>query len=148
MAEVDELSAKGLLKFVCKFADADASLVITGEYSGDTALAEKLRHARINRSVKYADGMTKQTGDKGIDGRIYFATKHGLTAMVLSVKGGKPRPTDVRDLRGVPADQPDTEMVEFLSLEAPSKAMLEAGPLAGHCEHDGIKYDPVHFLTL
>jgi len=45
--------------------------------------------------------LTKKTGDKGIDGRMYFETKEGLKCMVLSVKGGGIRPTDLRDLRGV-----------------------------------------------
>jgi hypothetical protein len=90
---------------------------------------------------------TKKTGDKGIDGRMYFETKDGLKAMVLSVKGGKLRPTDVRDLRGTLADMPDTEMAGFLSLQEPSKAMLEAGSLAGQYEYGGVKYDRVQFLT-
>jgi hypothetical protein len=45
------------LKFVCKFVDTDASLVITDEYSGYNGLAAKMRHARINHSVQYADGL-------------------------------------------------------------------------------------------
>ncbi len=90
---------------------------------------------------------TKKTGDKGIDGRMYFETKDGLKAMVLSVKGGKLRPTDVRDLRGVLADMSDTEMAGFLSLQEPSKAMREAASLAGQYEYGGIKYDRLQFLT-
>jgi transposase-like protein len=57
VAEADDLSAKGLLKFVCKFVDTDDSLVITDEYSGYNGLAAKMRHARINHSVQYADGL-------------------------------------------------------------------------------------------
>ncbi len=57
VAEANDLSAKGLLKFVCKFVDTGASLVITDEYSGYNALAAKMRHARINHSVQYADGL-------------------------------------------------------------------------------------------
>ncbi len=56
VAEANDLSAKGLLKFVCKFVDTDAALVITDEYSGYNALARKMRHARINHSIRYADG--------------------------------------------------------------------------------------------
>ena len=91
---------------------------------------------------------TKKTGDKGIDGRMYFETKDGLRCMVLSVKGGKLRPTDVRDLRGVMADLPDTEMAGFLSLQEPSKAMLEAGAQAGQFAYGGAKYDRMQFLTV
>jgi DNA modification methylase len=91
---------------------------------------------------------TKKTGDKGVDGRMYFETKEGLKCMVLSVKGGKLRPTDVRDLRGVLADQPDTEMAGFLSLQEPSKAMREAASLSSQYEYGGIKYDRMQFLTV
>jgi len=91
---------------------------------------------------------TKKTGDKGVDGRMYFETKAGLRCMVLSVKGGKLRPTDVRDLRGVLADQPDTEMAGFLSLQEPSKAMREAAALPSQYEYGGVKYDRMQFLTV
>ena len=90
---------------------------------------------------------TKKTGDKGIDGRMYFETQHGLKAMVLSVKGGKLRPTDVRDLVGVLSHEPDTEMAGFLSLQEPSKAMREAAAKAGQYTYSGVKYDRVQFLT-
>jgi DNA modification methylase len=91
---------------------------------------------------------TKKTGDKGIDGRMYFETRGGLKAMVLSVKGGKLRPTDVRDLRGVLADEPETEMAGFLSIQEPSKAMREAASLAGQYEYAGVLYDRIQFLTV
>jgi adenine specific DNA methylase Mod len=45
--------------------------------------------------------MQKKVADKGIDGRIYFETPKGPKDMVLSVKGGNIRPTDILDLRGV-----------------------------------------------
>jgi DNA modification methylase len=90
---------------------------------------------------------TKKTGDKGIDGRMYFETQHGLKAMVLSVKGGNLRPTDVRDLIGVMANEPDTELAGFLSLHEPSKAMREAAAKAGQYTYSGVKYDRVQFLT-
>lgn len=91
---------------------------------------------------------TKKTGDKGIDGRMYFETQHGLKQMVLSVKGGKLRPTDVRDLVGVLAHENDTEMAGFLSLQEPSKAMREAAAKAGQFTYGGEKYDRVQFLTV
>ena len=68
--------------------------------------------------------------------------------MVLSVKGGKLRPTDVRELRGVMADQLNVEIARFLLLEEPTKAMREAVVLAGQYEYKGIMYDRIQFLTV
>ncbi len=90
---------------------------------------------------------TKKTGDKGIDGRMYFETREGLKAMVLSVKGGKLRPTDVRDLQGVFATESETEMAGFLSLQEPSKAMREAAAKSGQYVYGDIAYDRLQFLT-
>jgi DNA modification methylase len=91
---------------------------------------------------------TKKTGDKGVDGRMYFETKEGLKAMVLSVKGGKLRPTDVRDLIGVLANATDTALAGFLSLEEPSVKMREAAAECGQYEYNGIMYDRLQFLTV
>jgi len=91
---------------------------------------------------------TKKTGDKGIDGRMYFETQHGLRQMVLSVKGGKVRPTDVRDLVGVLSGENDTEMAGFLSIQEPSKAMKEAAAKAGQYTYNEVTYDRVQFLTV
>ncbi|MGA7676509.1 MAG: site-specific DNA-methyltransferase, partial [Rhizomicrobium sp.] len=90
---------------------------------------------------------TKKTGDKGIDGRMYFETGKNLKYMVLSVKGGHLRPTDVRDLIGTMNGEQDCEMAGFLSLQEPSKAMREAGAKAGQYTYEGTKYDRVQFLT-
>lgn len=99
--------------------------------------------------VERAGGFpTKKTGDQGIDGRMYFETQKGLKAMVLSVKGGKLRPTDVRDLRGVLSGESETEMAGFLSLQEPSKAMREDAAKAGQYTYGDVKYDRVQFLTV
>lgn len=54
--EAGELSAKGLSKFVARFVDTAASLIITDEYKGYNRLAAMMRHARINHQVAYAHG--------------------------------------------------------------------------------------------
>jgi DNA modification methylase len=91
---------------------------------------------------------TKKTGDKGIDGRMYFETKEGLKCMVLSVKGGGIRPTDLRDLRGVLERDRDMTMAGFLSMKQPSKAMWEEAATAGQFEYGGVKYDRMQLLTV
>lgn len=75
------------------------------------------------------DGLpTKRTGDRGIDGRVYL--KDGAH-IVLPVKGGTIRPTDLRDLRGVPEREPDPKGTLFLSLKEPTKKMRQEAATAG-----------------
>jgi len=92
--------------------------------------------------------MLKKVADKGIDGRMYFETKEGLKAMVLSVKGGKIRPTDLRDLRGVLERESDTELAGFLCLQEPTRAMREEAATAGQFKYGNVKYDRMQLLTV
>ena len=100
-------------------------------------------------AVEYVGGFpTKKTGDKGIDGRIYFETKKDLGVMVLSVKGGNIRPTDIRDLIGVLSVEHGCELAGFISNKEPSKAMKAAAGQAGQWEYEGVAYDRVQLLTV
>ncbi|WKW51348.1 DNA methyltransferase [Rhodomicrobium lacus] len=91
--------------------------------------------------------MQKKVADRGIDGRLYFEKKGELGEMVLSVKGGKLRPTDVRDLRGV-MEREGSEMGGFLSLQEPSKAMRGEAADAGIYEYGGVQYQRLQLLTV
>ena len=100
-------------------------------------------------AAEYVDGFpTKKTGDKGIDGRIYFELDDELGVMVLSVKGGTVRPTDIRDLRGVLADDPDAALGGFITMREPSKKMREAAAEAGMWEYLGVDYPRIQILTI
>jgi hypothetical protein len=98
----------------------------------------------------------RKTGDMGIDGRIYFEvleekdkrTSRKLCNMVLSVKGGNVKPTDIRDLRGVLEREKDTEMAGFISLHEPTKAMRQEADLAGYYEYQETKYPRIQLLTV
>lgn len=91
--------------------------------------------------------MQKKIADRGIDGRIYFEMQKDLGEMVLSVKGGKLRPTDVRDLRGV-MEREGSQMAGFLSLQEPTKAMRAEAADAGMFEYNGTKYPRLQLLTV
>ena len=91
--------------------------------------------------------MHKKVADRGIDGRLYFETTGGLKEMILSVKGGKLRPTDVRDLRGV-MEREGSAMAGFLSLHEPSKAMRLEAAEAGMYTYDGVHYPKMQMLTV
>jgi site-specific DNA-methyltransferase (adenine-specific) len=68
--------------------------------------------------------------------------------MVLSVKGGTIKPTDIRDLRGVLEREESAKMAGFLSLKEPTKAMREEAARAGRYIYQGIEYDRIQFLTV
>jgi DNA modification methylase len=92
--------------------------------------------------------MQKKVADKGIDGRIYFETRAGMRSMVLSVKGGKVRPTDVRDLRGVLEREEDAELAGFISVEEPTRAMRDEAARAGTYDYAGTPYPRMQLLTV
>jgi len=100
-------------------------------------------------AVEYVEGFpTKKTGDEGVDGRIYFEADGAYAAMVLSVKGGGIRPTDIRDLIGTLDSEPGAYLAGFVSLQEPSKKMREAAAKAGTWDYQGRAYEKVQLLTV
>lgn len=91
---------------------------------------------------------TKKTGDRGIDGRMYFETKEGLKDMVFSVKGGMIKPGDIRDLRGVLERETNAELAGFISMKTPSKAMRAEAATAGTYKYNGVHYNRIQLLTI
>lgn len=91
--------------------------------------------------------MQKKVADRGIDGRIYFEMREGLGEMLLSVKGGRLRPTDVRDLVGV-LNREKVAMAGFLSLREPSKAMKAEAADAGMFTYGNVQYPRLQLLTV
>lgn len=91
--------------------------------------------------------MQKKVADRGIDGRVYFEAGSKLNEVILSVKGGKLRPGDVRDLRGV-MEREGAAMSGFLSLQEPTKAMRAEAAEAGVYEYSGVIYPRLQLLTV
>ncbi|MCX8505052.1 MAG: DNA methyltransferase [Alphaproteobacteria bacterium] len=91
---------------------------------------------------------TKKTGDRGIDGRLYFDTIDGLKSMVLSVKGGKTSPSHLRELRGVLDREKDATLAGFICFTEPTKSMRDEAAAAGQYEYFGTKYDRMQILTV
>ena len=105
-------------------------------------------------AVELAGGFCSQrrSGDRGIDGRIYFETHDGirrhLKSMVLSVKGGKLEPKYVRELRGVLEREAHTPMGGFICLQAPTIGMMEEAVKAGGYEYQGKSYACLQIRTI
>lgn len=90
----------------------------------------------------------KKTGDGGIDGKIYFEEGNKLSSMVLSVKGGNIKPADIRDLRGVLDREDDAKMAGFISLQQPTKSMIQEADSAGYFVYQGVKYAKIQLITI
>ena len=65
--------------------------------------------------------------------------------MVLSVKGGHVRPTDIRDLRGVLEREEDAVLAGFISIKEPTKAMRHE---AGMASYGGGNYARIQMITV
>jgi hypothetical protein len=71
-------------------------------------------------------GQVKKGADQGIDGRLYFhdeQRKGGKTKqIILSVKGGKPKLSELRDLWGV-VTREQAQIGVLISLHEPTQPM-------------------------
>ncbi len=78
-AKKGELSNKGLAKFISRFVDTAASLLITDEYTGYQKIGRMMRHATINHSVAYADGEVHTNNIEGfwaLVKRAWYGSHH------------------------------------------------------------------------
>lgn len=90
--------------------------------------------------------MQRKVADRGIDGRLYFEERGNLAEMIVSVKGGKPRPADVRDLRGV-IERERAPFGGLLSLHEPTKAMKAEAAEAGMYTYNNVQYPRLQILS-
>jgi DNA modification methylase len=101
-------------------------------------------------AVELAGGFcsARRSGDRGIDGRIYFETDAGLRSMVISVKGGHLSPAHIRELRGTVEREPHAELGGFICLERPTRGMWQDVAEAGVHTYMGTNYDRLQILTI
>ena len=90
--------------------------------------------------------------DRGIDGRLYFhdEVSSGKTKQIIfSVKSGRIRPTDLRDLRGV-LDRESAEIGVFITLQEPTRDMKREVFDAGFYDSPGWnkRYPRLQILTI
>jgi site-specific DNA-methyltransferase (adenine-specific) len=93
---------------------------------------------------------TKKGADKGIDGRLYFhaePTSGATQQAIFSVKSGKLKAPDLRDLRGV-IDREEAEIGALITLEEPSKPMRAEAASAGFYESPWGKHPRLQILTI
>jgi DNA modification methylase len=89
---------------------------------------------------------TPASGDRGIDGRLYFEEDRD-DHMIISVKGGNIQPRDIRDLQGA-RSLSSAQLAGFVSLKSPTKGMTKEAISAGVWEHGGVTYPRIQMLTI
>jgi site-specific DNA-methyltransferase (adenine-specific) len=90
----------------------------------------------------------KKGADKGIDGRLYFHDGSEKTRqIIISVKGGKLKATDLQGLRGV-VDREKAEIGVLLSFEKPTKPMKVEAASAGFYTSPWGKHARLQLLTV
>ena len=92
---------------------------------------------------------TKYSGDRGIDGRLYFEVGDDLKNMVVSVKGGKNvGPVAVRELQGTVNTTTNSEIGALVVRFPPTKQMLSDALSSGVWEHKGKEYQRTQIRTV
>jgi hypothetical protein len=90
----------------------------------------------------------KKGADKGIDGRLYFHDGSEKTRqIIISVKGGKLKATDLRDLRGV-IERDKAEIGALISFETPTKPMRAEAAKGGFYDSPWGKHPRLQLLTV
>ncbi len=93
----------------------------------------------------------KKGADKGIDGRLYFHDEKGgkTKQVIISVKSGRLKATDVRDVRAV-IEREDAEIGVLISMESPTKPMRAEAASAGFytAPFAGTKHPRLQLLTV
>ncbi len=92
----------------------------------------------------------KKGADKGIDGTISFHDEYGAVTkkVIISVKGGQLKATDVRDLRGV-IDRENAQIGVLLSLDEPTQKMRTEAATTGfyNSPDDGTRHPRLQLIT-
>jgi site-specific DNA-methyltransferase (adenine-specific) len=92
----------------------------------------------------------KKGADQGVDGRIFFHDegKHGRTKQViLSVKSGRLKRSDLRDLRGV-VQREAAQIGVLISLQTPTKSMRTEAASAGYYASPWGNHPTLQMLTI
>ncbi|GMQ82683.1 MAG: site-specific DNA-methyltransferase [Rhodothermia bacterium] len=93
----------------------------------------------------------KKGADHGIDGRIYFIDEKNQKAkqVIISVKSGKPKVNEIRDLKGV-LDREKAQIGVYITLNNPTNPMRKEAASSGFYESPGwnSRHPRIQILTI
>jgi site-specific DNA-methyltransferase (adenine-specific) len=102
----------------------------------------------ITEFCAFSTTFGRKGADKGIDGIAkYLVGNNETIKAAFQVKGGKIQSKDTDALLGA-MDKHHCELGIFLSIQEPTKPMLEAAASAGFAEVPGFRYPRLQILTL
>lgn len=120
----------------------------TAEDAAELAASDKYQFQWWALGLVGARPVDQQKGaDKGIDGRTYLRFGASTCQVIFSVKGGKLKATDVRDLRGV-IDREKADIGVLLSFETPTKLMRAEAASAGFYKSPWGEHPRLQLLTV
>jgi transposase-like protein len=91
-ADAGDLSAKGLASFITRFVSTAGTLLITDEFGGYVGMGTLIKHATINHSVRYADGLTHTNTIEGfwaLVKRAWYGQHHHYSRKYLPLYIGE-----------------------------------------------------------
>lgn len=83
-----DLTSKGLRKFIERFVDVAASVLMTDEFSAYDAMHKVMHHATINHQVAYADGIVHTNSIEGfwsLVKRAYYGQHHHYSVKYMNL---------------------------------------------------------------
>ena len=83
-----ELTSKGLMKFISRFVDVDASVLMTDEYSGYSRASQTMCHATVNHQYEYANGIVHTNSIEGfwsIVKRAWYGSHHHYSVKYMGL---------------------------------------------------------------
>lgn len=149
--------AIGLMKWRLKNMSPGPSFNVIGEpkdFAGATELANQDKYQFQWWVVSLVGGQPygdkKKGADTGIDGYLYYMDeKDKIKKAIISVKGGKnPNVSMIRDLGHV-IDREKSDIGVFISLEKPTRPMMEEAAMKGFYSSPlGRNYPRLQILTV
>jgi transposase-like protein len=86
--EKRDLTSKGLRKFIQRFVDTAASVLMTDEFPGYFGMAEVMPHATVNHQVEYSDGIIHTNSIEGfwsLVKRAYYGQHHHYSVKYMNL---------------------------------------------------------------
>lgn len=87
--EKRELTSKGLRKFIERFVDTAASVLMTDEFPGYYGMSKVMEHATVNHQYEYSNGIVHTNSIEGfwsLVKRAYYGSHHHYSVKFINLR--------------------------------------------------------------